>query len=403
MKRTDLAMLLAGGAALGAGAMYLLDPQRGRRRRALLRDKTVRVLHLVQHAAGKTERDLLERIHGATAEFTGAFAPELEVDDPVLAARVRAIMGRVVGHPGAIEVTAEKGCVLLRGLILEDEFEPLLAAISHVKGVREVRSWLRPRQDGAHTSALQGGVRRTRNFFQRFEGRWSPALRLLTGAGGVALVAYGARRRDFPGVIASAIGAGAITRALTNVDPAHLLGLDEAFAIHIQKTLNVAAPLADLYQFWADPRNYPRAFAHVREVTKVADNLYHWSVTGPAGLEFGWDGTIVEARTNELLVWKSVSGSLVGNEGMVRFDPNYDGTTRLHVRMSYYPPAGLLGHLIAEIFGADPRRVLDEDLGRLRAILEHGKGKVHGKPVTAADLGVKTAATPVNEWQGVAT
>ncbi|HTK94454.1 MAG TPA: hypothetical protein VL382_02355, partial [Terriglobales bacterium] len=210
MKRTDLALIFTGAAALGAGAMYLFDPQRGRRRRATLRDRTAATLRQVARAAGKTERDLIERMHGATAVIGEHLAPEHEVDDPVLAARVRSLMGRIVSHPGAIEVSAEKGCILLRGLILEQEFEPLLAAISRVRGVREVRSWLRPRTDSAHQSSLQGGIRRTRNAVQRFQGPWSPALRLAAGASGAALVFYGLHRRDFLGVVASTFGAGAV-------------------------------------------------------------------------------------------------------------------------------------------------------------------------------------------------
>ncbi|MGH8626155.1 MAG: hypothetical protein ACREYC_13115 [Gammaproteobacteria bacterium] len=41
--------------------------------------------------------------------------------------------------------------------------------------------------------------------------------------------------------------------------------------------------------------------------------------------------------------------------------------------MSYNPPAGALGHVVAKIFGADPKTVLDEDLLRMKTFLETGK------------------------------
>ena len=41
--------------------------------------------------------------------------------------------------------------------------------------------------------------------------------------------------------------------------------------------------------------------------------------------------------------------------------------------MSYAPPAGVLGHAVARLFGADPKSELDEDLMRLKNTLETGK------------------------------
>ena len=61
--RSDLGLgVLAAG--LGAGVMFLLDPRAGRRRRALLRDKS---FSWARHAAGavdKTSRDMKNRVHG---------------------------------------------------------------------------------------------------------------------------------------------------------------------------------------------------------------------------------------------------------------------------------------------------------------------------------------------------
>jgi uncharacterized membrane protein len=41
--------------------------------------------------------------------------------------------------------------------------------------------------------------------------------------------------------------------------------------------------------------------------------------------------------------------------------------------MSYSPPAGVLGHVVAKLFGADPKTELDEDLLRMKTFLETGK------------------------------
>ncbi len=58
------ALSLLAGAGLGAGVMYMLDPDRGRRRRALTRDKAVRRAHDVRDAASVIARDMANRARG---------------------------------------------------------------------------------------------------------------------------------------------------------------------------------------------------------------------------------------------------------------------------------------------------------------------------------------------------
>ena len=56
--------LVLGGAVLGALAMYMLDPDRGRRRRALVRDKAYSAaLHTRRNVYAKS-RDLANRTKG---------------------------------------------------------------------------------------------------------------------------------------------------------------------------------------------------------------------------------------------------------------------------------------------------------------------------------------------------
>jgi uncharacterized membrane protein len=41
--------------------------------------------------------------------------------------------------------------------------------------------------------------------------------------------------------------------------------------------------------------------------------------------------------------------------------------------MTYMPPAGVVGHKVAELFGVDPRHAMQEDLSRLKVLLEVNK------------------------------
>ena len=71
--------------------MYLLDPDRGARRRALVRDRCVHTLHRVASLVDKAARDLGYRTGGLVAEARAVVRHEAVTDD-ILVQRVRARM-----------------------------------------------------------------------------------------------------------------------------------------------------------------------------------------------------------------------------------------------------------------------------------------------------------------------
>src|SRR5512132_3561615 len=147
---------ILGALGVGAGFMYLLDPARGARRRALVRDRIVHTVHALDELVNKGARDLSHRAHGLVAESKALFRDE-DVPDEVLTARVRSKLGRLVGHPHAIDVTVHEGSVELRGPILSEDAEGLPAAIARIPGVRGVESRLEIHATPESVSALQGG------------------------------------------------------------------------------------------------------------------------------------------------------------------------------------------------------------------------------------------------------
>jgi len=90
-------------AAAGALAMYFLDPQGGRRRRVRTRDRAERMARRARQAYDVTLRDTRHRAMGMKAIGRGLLKRG-PVDDETLAGRVRAVLGRYVSHPHAIEV-----------------------------------------------------------------------------------------------------------------------------------------------------------------------------------------------------------------------------------------------------------------------------------------------------------
>src|SRR4051812_46828809 len=89
--------LLVGGVAMGAGLMYVLDPGRGARRRALLRDRGRRTVRRAGSGIEPTARDVRQRVRGVVAGTRRRWRRE-SVGDEVLEARVRTELGRLVSH-----------------------------------------------------------------------------------------------------------------------------------------------------------------------------------------------------------------------------------------------------------------------------------------------------------------
>jgi nucleoside-diphosphate-sugar epimerase/osmotically-inducible protein OsmY len=136
--------LLIGGIGLGAALMYLLDPDRGRRRRTHLRDQAVHAAHAVGDAADATARQLRHlrnRAQGVAAEMGAHFRSE-DVPDEKLVARVRSEMGRATSHARVIDVSAQSGRVTLSGAVRAEDMDRLLASVAHVRGVRDVENRL---------------------------------------------------------------------------------------------------------------------------------------------------------------------------------------------------------------------------------------------------------------------
>jgi uncharacterized protein YwbE len=186
------------GLGIGAGLMFFLDPERGRRRRALIQNKLTRSSNISLDGLGATGRDLRHRAEGAAARVRGIWSRR-PVHDTVLVERVRARLGRLVSHPHAIDVEARDGQVILRGPILQSEVKRLIRDIERVHGVRGVVNALEEHKQAGNTPALQGGGAPAIPQFDIWQREWSPTTRLLAGTTGAALAGYGASRRDVPG------------------------------------------------------------------------------------------------------------------------------------------------------------------------------------------------------------
>ena len=375
-----------GSAALAAGAMYLLDPDRGRRRRALLRDQALHAARKTGDGMDALSRDARNRLRGTWACLRRRL-DNRSVDDAVLVARVRSRLGGAVSHPSSIEVTADHGRVTLRGPILAEEVGRLVARVKAVPGVSSVENQLTVCERPGTVPGLQGRATRTGPRPEWEQEYWSPTMRLVTGASGSALAALAARRGGPVGLLTAVAGLGLLARAGTNLPFRRLVGVHAGRrAVEFHKILTIHAPVEEVFACWSHCERFPQFMAHVREVKGTPMGQSHWVVAGPLGTSVAWDAVVTAYETNRLLVWKTLPGALVAHAGIVRFEPTPDGRTRLNIRLSYNPPAGALGHLLAALGRADPKQAMDEDLVRLKSLLEYGKATAHGREVTRQEL-----------------
>lgn len=202
---------LLGGVLLGAGAMYVLDPDRGARRRSLLRDQGFRASRKLGEGVGATARDVRNRSAGAAAELASRLKRD-QAGDEIVLERVRSALGRVASHAAAIEVSVYNRRVILSGPVPAAELDAILSSIRRVRGVREVENQLEVYHETEGVPSLQGSGR------QRLGRRsLSPTTRLLMGTLGSAATVAGVKGRGGLGTLLSVLGLASVAQAVLNL------------------------------------------------------------------------------------------------------------------------------------------------------------------------------------------
>ena len=222
-----------------------------------------------------------------------------------------------------------------------------------------------------------------------------PAERWLSVAGGSALVVYGLKRRSLGGLALALLGGGLIYRGVKGHCQAYAaLGINTARGtqgapqgIRVERTTTIQRSPEEVYQFWRRFENLPRFMAHLESVHPVGNGRSHWIARAPAGTTVEWDAEITEERENEVIAWRSIEGAQIANEGRVQFRRAPAGRgTEVRVVLAYDPPLGKLGAAVAKLFGEEPAQQIEEDLRRLRCILEADE-----LPTTAGQPSGRTA------------
>lgn len=354
---------------LGLGLMYFLDPDLGRRRRALARDKLAAALNDLDDALETALRDANNRVQGFLAAGLSRYSGR-PVPDEKLEERIRSMLGRWVSHPGAIEVVVSDGDVVLHGPILARDVDPLVAGLRWMRGVRNVRSELEVHEEPGQVPALQGHRRRRQ--VSVVDADWPPALRLGAGALGAWLMARCAARPTFSNMTMGTLGFGLFARAVTKSAAIETCAGRARRGFLFHKAINVNAPVETVFRVWSALENLPRFMTNVREIRDLGDGLSHWTVAGPLGTLLEWNSRVTAFEPNALIAWQTEPGAAVEHAGRVRFQANEEGGTTVDVHLTYNPPGGAFGHAATKFFGADPKSEMDADLLRMKTFVETG-------------------------------
>lgn len=179
-----------------------------------------------------------------------------------------------------------------------------------------------------------------------------------------------AARHARPGRVTIA-AAGVMGIAALDVRAARALG--GAGGTAVRRTITIGRPAEELYRFWRDVTNLPRFMQRLESVEPLGDRRTRWRARGPGGTAVQWEAEIVDDRPGALIAWRSLPGSQLEHAGVVRFErvPGERGT-QVTVELQYTPPGGVLGAAVARVLGRAPEQELQEDLRRLKQIVETG-------------------------------
>lgn len=189
------------GMALTAGAVYLLDPVSGHRRRLLLRDQCARTARRVDLGTRDARHDVSERAHSLASRTKTAFTRD-RVSDRAVSRHARDVL-RHAAHPEWIALAVDDGHVILKGSVFPHEHQRLLDELRHVPGVRIVTDHLTDRGVAGDAYALEAG--------HKFRpaaapGGWTVAGRVVAACAGCGLVAWGLHERKALGSFGASVG-----------------------------------------------------------------------------------------------------------------------------------------------------------------------------------------------------
>lgn len=128
----------------------------------------------------------------------------------------------------------------------------------------------------------------------------------------------------------------------------------------VKKTIDIPAPIHEVYNQWTQFESFPQFMEGVKEVRQVDDKHLHWRAE-VAGREDEWEAEITEQIPDTRIAWRSLNGRQ--NAGAVDFHRLSDDQTQVSLTMEV-EPAGVV-EKVGDALGIVDRQV-ERDLERFR-------------------------------------
>ncbi|HLH05703.1 MAG TPA: SRPBCC family protein [Terriglobales bacterium] len=158
--------------------------------------------------------------------------------------------------------------------------------------------------------------------------------------------------------------------------------------IRLQKSIQIGAPVKEVFENWLNVQNLPRVSDDVREVLHQGA-MTHWKVNF-GGRDLEWDARIEQLIPNEAIGWKSLRGPK--HTGRIVFSPIGDDTL-VQLTMNYAPPLRVFRPFVAQMT-TRIESVIERVLRDFKASLE-GRGPSHQR-MRSRSVGPGTNMTESN-------
>jgi uncharacterized membrane protein len=143
-------------------------------------------------------------------------------------------------------------------------------------------------------------------------------------------------------------------------------------SINIRETFVVQQPKQLVYYAWSQLANLPLFLKHVKSIEVLENGRSHWAIHTPKGLpDIEWEAEIVEDHPGEMFSWRSLPGSSIETAGKVTMRDFPGGATQVRVLISYRPPAGYIGSMLARVFTPAFKRMVKEDIAHFQEYVGH--------------------------------
>ncbi len=139
------------------------------------------------------------------------------------------------------------------------------------------------------------------------------------------------------------------------------------------ETVTINRPAQELYEFWRDPANLAPIMDNVVSIETLDADRSRWTVEGPGGSNYTWESLITDDRPGESIRWQSAEGADVPNSGKIEFKDAGTRGTVVRAVISYDPPGGTVGKLVAKLFQREPRIQSRRELRRFKQLMETGE------------------------------